>query len=316
MIKKKIILLLTTLAFFSCNEEINYRTPFEEKPILYCVLNADNNTQYVMLKKSYFERMDEKKNFISDAKVQFIRNNETIELRDTIILIEGNEISMYYTKDFSPNLGEKVKVKAILNSGKVIASQIVVPEFTKFYIDQLNLIIPPTIRPEFMYTSWTLRNANDNLSYLPRLTIHYKVRKNDIETEHIYEIPDEYVIKGNTRIPIYPLTTQNQYYTYWQKTMNTAFMEISRGDENKSDYTIQYVNLKVYIMEKNLAAYSASIESFNRGYTVKVYETTISNIDGGLGVFGAYVKRGKRILLDEDFVTSFGYKVEPDAVIK
>jgi len=268
MIRSKIILILITMSFFSCSDEINYRTPFEEEPVLYCVLNGDSNTQYVMLKKSFYDKNSEDDNFITDANVQLIRKSETVELRDTIIVSNGRGVNLYYTKKFLPNLGEEIKMKATLNNGKVLSSSLVVPKLTKFYIDQIDLIIPPVIKPEYMYTSWTLRNSSDNLSFLPRLTIHYKVNKNNVETEHIYEIPEEYVFKGNQRIPIYPLATQNKYYTYWQKTMNAAFGEISAGDTNKSDYTIQYVDLEVFIMEKNLAAYSSSIESFNRGFSV------------------------------------------------
>lgn len=316
MIKNTFILFLITLSFFSCSDEINYRTPFEEKPVLYCILNGDNNTQYVMLKKSFYDKNQNTDNYIKDAKVQLIRKDETVELNDTTIEASGRKIDLYYTISFFPILGEDIMIKTILDNGMELSSSLVMPKLTKFFIDQIDLVIPPVIEPEYMYVSWTIRNSNDNLSFLPRLTIHYKVKKNNIETEHVYEIPEEYVYKGNQNIPIYPLATQNKYYTYLQKTINTAFEEISKGDENKSDYTIQYVDLEVFIMEENLAAYATSIESFNRGYSVKVYETTISNIKGGLGVFGAYIKRGKHIPVDENYIASFGYQYNQDAIKK
>ncbi len=310
MMRKVFSYIAIVFLFFACDTEVNYRAPFTEKPILYCAINADSSTQFVMLKKSFYNNNSVGNNYIKDAKIQFITEREIVELSDTIINNNGSEVDLYYAKNFKPKLGENVKIKAELNDGRIITSSIVIPGLTKFYIDQIDLIIPPIVNPEYMDVSWTLRNQNENLSFLPCLTIHYKVTKNNSEEELTYEIPSEYITSENKKIPIYPLAGRVQYITYWQKTINTAFLEISKGDPDKSNYTIQYIDLEVYIMEDNLAGYSASIESFNRGYTVKIYEPLLSNIQGGVGVFGAYIKRGKRIPFDEDYITSFGYKFE------
>ncbi len=310
MIVKGFSFIVIIYLLFACNEEVNYRAPFNAKPILYCAINADSNTQFVMLKKSFYDEHTDGNNYIKDAKIKLIGKNKSVELLDTTINHNGSELELYYTKNFKPGSGEKIKIKAELSNGNIITSSIVVPALTKFYIDQIGLIIPPIIDPQFMYVSWTLRNQNEGLSFLPRLTIHYKVNKNNTEKEYSYEIPSEYIVNKNEKTPIYPLASRLQYITYWQKTINTAFMEISKGDPDKSNYTIRYIDLEVYIMEENLAAYSTSIESFNKGYSVKIYEPILSNIEGGLGVFGAYIKRGKRIPFDEDYITSFGYNFE------
>jgi len=310
MIRNIFILLVVICSLFACNEDIVYRAPFEEEFILYSIINADSNLQFVMLKKSFSDKNSNENNYIKDASISLISDNLIEELKDTTINSNDIEADLYYTKNFKPGLGSKIKIRAELKNGKILTSSIIIPKFTSFLIDQFNLIIPPVIEPTFLHISWTLRNPSSKLAFLPRLTINYKIKKNNIETKHSYEIPSEYIKQGNENIPIYPTAIRGQGVVYPERTIETAFEEISKGDTDKSSYTIEYVDFEVFIMEENLTNYSASIQSFKNSYSVKIYEPLISNISNGLGVFGGYVTRGEKVPLDSGFVLSFGYNLE------
>ncbi len=310
MIKKIIIPVIILFIFVSCDENIVYKAPFKQKPVLYCVINADSSVQFAMLQKSFNDKDNPGNNYIKDAEVRLTSNNQSENLIDTSVINGNKKIDLYVARNFKPELGSKIKIEAKLSNGQQVSSSITLPEFKSFLLDQSGLIVPPVIDPRILFISWTLRKASKNLYFLPRLTINYKVRTNKGEEFRTYEIPLEYIEAGKKEIPIYPHIIPGQSILYFQKNIETAFREISKGDSNKSFYTIQNLTFEVIIMEKHLAQYAASIQSFENSYSVKIYEPLVSNIKNGIGVFGGYAKRSEKVPLDTDFVLSFGYKFE------
>ena len=104
--------------------------------------------------------------------------------------------------------------------------------------------------------------------------------------------------------------TDKNYQVLSQKSIDIFFQKISEGDDAKNNYTILGGEVELFILEENLARYFASTETFKNSYSVKVYESIISNISGGKGVFGAYVKRTLPIRISPSYIRSFGYSVK------
>ena len=120
----------------------------------------------------------------------------------------------------------------------------------------------------------------------------------------------EYRMDGNERIPIYPSVTENNFQSYSHSAVDFALRHISEGDTNKSNYKIIGGALHIYILEENLATYFASSETFKNTYTVKVFETIVSNIEGGKGVFGAYIRKTLPVKISNSYIRSLGYSVQ------
>lgn len=310
MIKKIIYSIIIVYSLFGCEEDITFQAEYEEKAILYCIINADSNNQFVMLKRNFSDKNTQENNYIKNAIIKLKYNDDLVEFRDTSSIENNVETDFYYANDFKPLLGSELEINVELPNGNNLTSMIVVPKFSLFVFEKSILQIPSSQDPNRLYVGWTLRNAIDNLAFLSRLTINYKVFKNGIVTDHVYPVPVEYVIKNNNRLPIYPQATRTSFQTFPQNIINTAFEEISAGDTSKGSYSISNATFEIFIMEENLAKYSASIESFNNSYSVKVYEPQITNIDGGLGVFGAYIKKSINVNIDKDYVESFGYQYD------
>jgi len=307
MIKRIMLIIAIIYSFIGCEENVVYKSGFNEIPALYCVINADSSNQYAMLTNNYSEKDEAGNNYIKDANIQITVNNESVEFKDSSTTKNNVETDFYYVNGFKPKLGSEIEIKAELTDGRSLSSSLAIPKFSLFVFEKSFVTIPSSQDPSRLYVGWTLRNSSDNLSFLTRLTINYSVNKNGIETKHDYPIPIEYVISNNNKLPVYPQAARTSFQVYPQSIISTAFSEISVGDTNKSSYTILNANFEVFIMEENLTNYSASIESFNNSYSVKVYEPQISNINGGLGVFGAYVKRSMDVFVEPEFIESFGY---------
>ncbi|MEE9430144.1 MAG: DUF4249 family protein, partial [Melioribacteraceae bacterium] len=290
MIKKILYLVFLIFSIFGCDDEVTFQAEYEEKEILYCVLNADSSNQYALLKTNFENKNSQQNHYIKNAKITLKQNKVTSELRDTSALNNNTETDFYYSKNFKPPLGSEIEITAELPNGKVLSAFLTVPNFSLFVFQQSLLTIPSSQDPTRLYIGWTLRNGNDNLAFLTRLIINYRINKNNIETEHSYTIPIEYIIKNDNTLPVHPQIGRSSFQVYSQQVIDRAFREISIGDTNKSAYTIVNANLEIFVLEENLTNYSASVEAFKNSYSVKVYEPQISNIEGGLGVFGAFIK--------------------------
>ncbi|MCP5061130.1 MAG: DUF4249 family protein [Ignavibacteriae bacterium] len=307
MIKKIILSILIFYSIFGCEEEVTFQAEYEEKAVLYCIINADSSNQFAMIKRNFSDKATIENNYIKNASIKLKYYDKFVEFKDTSSIENNIETDYYYANGFKPQLGSDLEINVELPNGDSLTSKIVVPKFTLFVFEKSILQIPSSQDPSRLYVGWTLRNAIDNLAFLTRLTINYKVFKDGIITDHIYPIPVEYVIKNNNKLPVYPQATRTSFQTFPQNVINTAFSEISKGDTSKGNYAISGATFEIFIMEENLAEYSASIESFKNSYSVKVYEPQITNIDGGLGVFGAYIKKSMNVNIDKDYVESFGY---------
>ncbi|MCB0745558.1 MAG: DUF4249 family protein [Ignavibacteriae bacterium] len=312
MIRKSIFFTLIIFSFLACEEEINYQGEFEENYALFCVINADSSKQTAMVKKNFSDKGSEENNYVQNVIINLSSKNKSEQLKDTS-LIDNNEVTeIYYTDNFKPANGSKVEIRAEIPNGKILSSTIAVPYFTLFFFEESNLFIPDYDDPSRLFVGWSLHDGSDGLSFLTRLSINYIVNKNGVETKHILAVPVEYIIQNDNKLPVYPQATRTAFQIYRQSIIDETLNEISAGDTSKSSYTIQSANFEVFIMEQNLANYSASIESFKNSFSVKVYEPVITNIDGGLGVFGAYVKRSMKINFEPSYVRSFGYKYKKD----
>ncbi|MCB9219896.1 MAG: DUF4249 family protein [Ignavibacteriales bacterium] len=312
MIRKSIFFTLIIFSFLACEDEINYQGEFEENYALFCVINADSSKQTAMVKKNFSDKGSEENNYVHNVIINLSSKNKSEQLKDTS-LINNNEVTeIYYTDNFKPANGSKVEIRAEIPNGKILSSTIAVPYFTLFFFEESNLFIPDYDDPSRLFVGWSLHDGSDGLAFLTRLSINYTVNMNGVETKHILAVPVEYIIQNDNKLPVYPQATRTAFQIYRQSIIDETLNEISAGDTSKSSYTIQSANFEVFIMEQNLANYSASIESFKNSFSVKVYEPVITNIDGGLGVFGAYVKRSMKINFEPSYVRSFGYKYKKD----
>jgi len=90
--------------------------------------------------------------------------------------------------------------------------------------------------------------------------------------------------------------------------VNRSMREISAGDGNKSNYVIYGILIEVLSLDDNLTAYYNSTVKGKDPYSINLYETDYTNIDGGYGVFGIQIFSEAMINISYNYVTSFGYR--------
>ncbi|MCW8850324.1 MAG: hypothetical protein OQJ81_10140 [Melioribacteraceae bacterium] len=308
------MILFIMIFFISCEDEITYKAEFEEEPVLYCIIDAEQNEQYAIVKKSFDDNTAVKENYISDVQISLTTQYQSITLSEN----EGDGLlfpkNYYYTNSFQPASGNSLTLRALFPDNTEVNSTITLPQFSLFFFEvpsdapELNIPLEKEFASDFVLR-WNIKTLSENLAFLTVLYIDYSKLVGGNEDTNRVEIPLEYVSEGDKLVPLYPTVTNNSFQVLNQKSIDIMLQNISEGDEAKNNYTILGGELQLFILEENLARYFASTETFKNSYSVKVYETIVSNINGGKGVFGAYVKRTLPVRISPSYIQSFGYSV-------
>jgi hypothetical protein len=310
----KILILFIMIFLISCEDEITYKAEFKEEPVLYCIIDAEQNEQYAIVKKSFDDNTIVEENYIRDVQISLTTQYQSITLSEN----EGDGVlfpkNYYYTNNFQPASGNSLSLRALFPDNSEVNSTITLPQFSLFFFEvpsdapELNIPLEKEFASDFVLR-WNIKTVSENLAFLIVLYIDYSKLEGNAEITTRVEIPLEYVSEGDKLVPLYPAVTNNSFQVLNQKSIDIILKKISVGDDAKNNYTILGGEVQLYILEENLARYFASTETFKNSYSVKVYETIISNINGGKGVFGAYVKRTLPVRISPSYIQSFGYLV-------
>lgn len=309
-ILRNIILFCVILLLLACEDDVSYYSEFEEEAILYCIINVDSAAQEALIMKSYEQSDDPGSHYIQDAEISLSSQYNSVMLSPNY----GDGITSpeyyYSTNDFKPVAGSELTINAILPDKRELKSTLSLPKFSLFYFDQTEFSIPLDQLSSNYIVSWNTNNLTEDIAFLSYLYIDYSVLTNEGEVKNRIEIPVEYQLDGNVQVPVYPTVTENHFQSYNHGALDYTLKQISEGDTNKSNYKIIGGALEIYILEENLATYYASAETFKESFTVKLFETIISNIEGGKGVFGAYIKKTLPLNISRSYIRYLGYSTE------
>lgn len=310
MIKHKSYLLVTIFLILSCEDTVNYRSDFNEEYVLYCIVDIESNYQQAIVQKTFADN--------SNPDITDVENVEIyIETRDILYSLssgKGDGISTptnyYFTNEYSPSRGAEIRIKAIMPDNSELTSVIQPPKFSLFYIEKDEVSIPlqnENGKNNFRLV-WNMTNPSDNLTFIAYLFIDYSKNENGKEVNKRIEVPQKYIIDGDESIPISFSPTKNYYQTFVQESVHSSLLNISDGDTNKSNYKIIGGLLELYVLEENLAEFFTSNETFRNSYSIKVYQKESSNIEGGKGLFGAYIKKSIPVTINNNYIESLGYR--------
>jgi len=320
-----LLLIIVVPLLESCSDELNINGPSEDVYILNCILHTDNPIQYAVLSKNHYTEngapptSKSTDQYIQGANVKIFYNNSVFVMRDTTIHITelGSEtpIYCYYIKDLDI-VDKTVEIEATLANGKVLKSKIDVPRAI-FY--PTNYYFPRDYYTGFsqqQYYNWVWNFNNKNMTNIynfPQLVIYYKKNESGTYTDKKISVPLAY----NYDLKNYDVFSNGVYPSYnlscatTLKTMNKIMQDISGDDPYKQNYIITKVIFNVIGLEPHLARYYFANNTFNEGFSIKLRQTDVTNIEGGKGIFGAYCNFPKAFSVDSIYVKSFGYRYEP-----
>lgn len=312
------LLLLTLLSFLtSCSEDFDLKSEFKQQYVLNCIINGDTTYQFASISKTfdvegYDPSVNEKDLTVSDAVINIFYNGNDYLLRDTIVLnTDGSESFIYYTNSLQPESNKTLNIEAVMNDGTTLKSTTTTPKAGNLTFFPEDVVTDYSIghNTDGQTLFWEITDPeNNNALFLPSLKIIYYKEESGIDIKKEKLVPLYYYNSvGGELLPFYPIVTELNQITFNISVLNQAMNEISGEDTLKANYKIDAAIFELYILDRNLAPYILTSQSFNDGFTVLLDQLDYSNIEGGYGVFGSFFKKNLKISFDVNYLESFGY---------
>jgi hypothetical protein len=312
----KNILIVCSIVFviYSCEEDFNPYGELKERFILNCIVRGDSNFQTATLTKSYTsENFDPYSSTndpsIRNAIIRIWNKNNVAILKDTIAERPEGDLyktpyTLFYTNKLKPDPNSLIEIEALLPNGKRLTSTANIPSVVTVTDILSDKKIPPDNK-NFIKISW--ESDQKDAVFITRLAIYYFKHEGGQKTRNIAIVPINYVKFGNEWIPNNPKPTSDKSYAVEMETINKAMELISIGDPNKDRYEILSCIMEILSLDENLSLYYNSTARGRDIYSVKLDETDFSNIRGGFGIFGVYMRDYHVLRFTHAYINSFGY---------
>ncbi len=308
-----LIIIAQIFLFISCDENVNPKVPFTERYILNLVLRGDTSYQVATLSHSYdvsgLNPYDNKYDpAIRKADIRIWHDDKVLVMRDTVIVREDtsrykDSVYCYYLKNFNIITGKPIEVRVVTRNGMKLYAQTKIPQVLLF--DSLDFEIPNKNKSDF---SFYWHGTDESIYYIARFRIFYRLTEPEGVHWSSKEVPLAYAVQNDKKNPVYPAITKQNFISFQYEALDSAMKQIGENEANKSKYEIYDSKLELLILDKVLSNYYSSIHSYLDEYSIRIDENDYTNISGGLGIFGAYLKQNYKILLKQEYVKSFGYE--------
>ena len=304
------------MIFYSCEDSFNPFGEYTERYVLTCILRSDSTSQIATLSKNYPELNTNSglNNWVTGAEVIVWQGDSVYVFKDSSTIINDpelgpTEINFYYHPNLQLLPNKPLEIEALLDIGKRLKSSGLSSKELIFKNVASSTVIPPVGSENFI-VAWN--TVGEGSIYITSLKIRYLKKINGVDTEFTYKVPVEYLLSNNQEIPAYPTAGRNTSESFSIEAITRAMELISEGEPNKEIFTIyQRPIIEVIAMDENLSRYFSVASGAFDELTVRVNSVDYSNIDGGLGVFGSYIKAKQTITkFLPEFIQSFGYAVK------
>jgi hypothetical protein len=289
-----------------CEENFSPETDFEQAYSLTSIIRNADEFQLAFIVKSYSEKNNQSNYFYKGANIRLWHKDTVYIYKDSVVTdSKTNEVSsFYYLDNFKgAEFGDELEIEAMLTNGKRLKASCSIP--TPFYVDRqvTATVIPPTQLP----AAHVGILSDDDGYFITRMRIRYF--SNDLINPIFKEIPLSYTEDNGNYLPNFPSPTKGKQFAYYRSAIDKTFELISTGIEDKSTlFVSDEVYVEILSLEPNLAAYySAGLEE-NR-FTVRLDESDYSNVNGGMGIFGALYEETTTIPITKSYIEAFGYQV-------
>jgi hypothetical protein len=338
---KNILFPLFVLSAFlsvSCSDSLSPKADFKEEYALYGIMNVDTTFQSVYISHSYqVDGFDGSANKVdpavegADVKLEIYSITKLNNKIDTVLTktysLQGaasarNDVSRYNTSvkyystnNYKPSDGEIVKLSATLGNGVKLKSASLIPPISYLYYETSTMLYDPQTDEgsgikgiKFMWRFLSSQFNTATQYFAPRLEIIYH-KANDPANQIRVKVPFYFVPKDGSYLPLYPNVTTTNSAQFFGDSVERILQQISDGDSNKGNYVIDGAEFVLLLLDKNLASYLASENTFTDEFSIRIDASDFSNISGGLGMFGASATKKTKIKIAASYIATFGYKV-------
>ncbi len=305
-----LLLLIISLMAASCEEDFNLKSDYKPRYSLNCIIRADTSQHTAVITRSYmvpgfdpYEYTDDP--FVSGADIRLWYKDNVFFFRDSLIGREDTSRfkfpqKIYYLNDFTPVENDFMEIQAVLENGKTLQATTRIPRRIKW--DSSSTFLLPIPGADKFDIAW-LKNNNIGW-FLLRLQLIYKRDGINSPSESAI-LPVRY--DGDT--PVFPQPTKNSGITFQWSAFERTIKAISENVQDKSKVIIYGVTVELLVFDESLSKYYSNLNGYMDDFTIRVDQNDFTNIEGGLGIFGSYIKQVTGMKIQSDYIHSLGYGV-------
>jgi len=315
MIKLIILMLVSISLFVSCDADFSPYAEFQDKYSLICLLRNDTTFQTAVLSHNYLPDQPDPYSYTNDPSI--IGADIRIWYNDSVyVLSDSSETRtdssrytepyrFYFNDKFKIGPQEIIEIEVLLPNGRRLFSSSVTPKDIIFS-DESDVIIPP-VNSDLVNFIWAASELG--AYYSPKFEIKYLQIINGNPEKKTIEVPLKYVAQNGNLDPIYPEATNRTNVVFTLESIAQTLEIISEGDPNKQNYSIYQTPLfNLLAFDASLSKYASSTSQALNDLTVTLNTADYTNIQGGFGIFGSYIKKNySSIKFQQNFIDSFGY---------
>jgi hypothetical protein len=302
--------LVILLINLSCDQSFNPKAPFREQYVLNCIIRGDSVSQVAQLSKTYdVSGFDPGTNnidpAITGAPIYLKWRGKLYQMKDSSISRTDTSrykgpIKFYYTNAIKPAFNDSIEIMAIPSPGVLLSSRTKIP-YNVYFGNSPSFIKGDEL---VLDINWTARDLG--LFFLPRMKIIYQKRNEVPVITHSFEVPIDYSNYQGTEIPDYPGISPASSIEFVRTNIDKAMLQISNGDD-KLNYRFLRIDFELLIFDQFLAGYISTTNGFFDNLSIRLDEPNYTNINGGLGIFGAYEFNIFNINLTDQYLEQLGY---------
>ncbi|MDP4115440.1 MAG: DUF4249 family protein [Bacteroidota bacterium] len=309
--------------FTSCKEDFSPKIEYSEQYIVYAVFASNvegrpASLQVVVAKTYDVDGYNPNTNtidpLIANAEVSITIKDkvypfvpDSIRRMDTTRYKDKMHYYSYFDNIFFLKSNDVITITAKLPNGKVLSAVSKVPPSLLFdYSYDFSFGFSADLNRLATGETWDISwdNSESGHLYTPQLLLHYTITNDSGVIYRTKEIPCKYVHNK----AIYPSSSFDNFVSYDYSAIDAAIASISEGDADKSKYKMGDFVLAIVDYNPPLAKFYSSTHGSLDEYSIRLDETTYSNISGGLGVFGIYKTNPITFYLRASYIKKFGYR--------
>jgi len=292
-----VLLVCLSVFVLSCDDSVSPYGPFEPRLTVYALLNTNSDVQIIRVYSSFDISLDPAggkapDTLLNDATIRLSQGNNTFALRDTVIF--RNDLHLYKgdiaakVASFAPEFGKTYTITVQSPSLGSVTATATVPSQSSMTVFGLYSIL----FPEY-YNSAMLRMnvTTSSKGFVLRMFVDYEVFINDIWFPKQDEVPRNFItLDDGTSIPSFAQLELSTGKLDQLWSLKTLAYSISSARERYNAYHITFkrVIIEVRQFDEHLFNYYKRVNAFRDPRTIRTDAPDYTNIEGGLGVFGAF----------------------------
>jgi len=293
-----------------CNDPFSPKGPYEERLAIYSVLSSSERALFARVFTTYdpvgYDPLENTSDTqIPDATVTLTLHGVNYGFRDTVIVRPDqsrytDDIHAYVLDSFPFRSGETYALYVLVPDGRSIISTVVVPSHGYIRINNGYVFTNPGRHDDDI--SITASISQVTRGFVIRAFVEYEVLEGGLWVLHRSEIPsgidadpdegeDDFVYPTLTRRLSVPLPGSGNPGVESTVFAHAAYYALINRIGQQYGGSLRYTRIVVTLVqaEINLYNYFNIANGFRDQYTIRLDQPDYSNVEGGVGIFGAMV---------------------------